>query len=197
MTVSDVTGVVLAGGQGRRMGGTDKGLVEINGVPMIRYVLDRLVPQVRTVLINANRNQDVYARYGFPVITDSVGGFAGPLAGMATALEHADTPWVLTVPCDSPLLSGELVKRMLASVATDAAEIGVASDGDRMHPVFTLLQRELLPSVLAFLDRGERKIDRWFAEHATSVVDFSDCAEAFLNVNRPEDKTIIAQRLKQ
>ena len=193
---SDVTGVVLAGGQGRRMGGSDKGLVTIDCAPMIQYVLQRLAPQVNSILINANRNQNTYARFGLPVISDTISGFAGPLAGMATALEKAKTRWVLTVPCDSPLLPNDLVQRMYSQVTDAGAEIGVADDGQRMHPVFTLLQRDLLPSILAFLERGERKIDRWFAEHHTCIVDFSDCAEAFLNVNRLEDKTMIEDRLK-
>lgn len=193
---SDVTGVVLAGGQGRRMGGADKGLVTVDGAPMIQYVLERLAPQVNSVLINANRNQDTYARFGIPVISDTISGFAGPLAGMATALEKANTRWILTVPCDSPLLPSDLVQRMYSRVTEAGAEIGVADDGQRMHPVFTLLQRDLLPSVLEFLERGERKIDRWFAEHRTCIVDFSDCAEAFLNVNRLEDMAMIEDRLK-
>jgi len=191
----DITGVVLAGGQGRRMGGSDKGLVEIAGRPMIEHVLERLAPQVEQVLINANRNQERYARYGYPVIADSVGEFFGPLAGMATAMQNALTPWILTVPCDSPLLASNLARRMYDEISKQDAEIAVANDGERMHPVFTLLNRKLLNSVLAFLERGERKIDRWFAAHNTVVVDFSDCSEAFLNVNRPEDKLILETRL--
>jgi len=177
------------------MGGHDKGLVEIAGRPMIEHVLQRLAPQTEQVLINANRNHEQYGRYGYPVIQDVVGEFYGPLAGMATALQHSATDWVLTVPCDSPLVAVDLAQRMYSDAMTAGADIAVASDGERMHPVFTLLNKSLLDSVLSFLERGERKIDLWFAEHNTTVVDFSDCPEAFLNVNRPEDKQSIELRL--
>jgi molybdopterin-guanine dinucleotide biosynthesis protein A len=177
------------------MGGSDKGLVPIAGRPMIEHVLERLVPQVKQVLINANRNLDRYSQYGFPVVCDSVGDFAGPLAGMASAMQNAKQAWLLTVPCDSPLLPADLAERMYAQMIRDDAEIAVADDGERMHPVFCLLRRDLLASVLEFLDGGERKIDRWFGQHHTVVVDFSDNPDAFLNVNRREDKALLEAKL--
>lgn len=177
------------------MGGLDKGLMPIAGKPMIEHVLERLAPQVATVMINANRNTDRYGQYGCLVVRDSVGDFAGPLAGMATAMQNAKQDWVLTVPCDSPLLPADLAERMFAQIIRDSAEIAVADDGERMHPVFCLLRRDLLSSVLNFLDGGGRKIDRWFSHHHTLVVDFSDNKDAFLNVNRPEDKALLEAKL--
>jgi len=171
------------------MGGHDKGLVEIAGRPMIEYVLQSLRPQVKDVMINANRNTAIYARYGIPVIADGLAGFNGPLAGMASGMQAARTPMIITVPCDSPFVPADLVQR-LASAKQDAnADIAVADNGERIQPVFALLDRELLASLEGFLGRGERKIDRWFAEHRCASVDFSDRPETFINVNTPEEVT--------
>lgn len=169
------------------MGGRDKGLVEVAGRPMIEYVLEALRPQVNTVLINANRNMETYARYGAAVIPDALPGFHGPLAGMASGMGAAHTPLIMTVPCDSPFVPTDLVQR-LASAKQDAnAEIAVAHDGKRMQPVFSMLDTALLNALETFLGRGERKIDRWFAEHRITIVDFSDRPETFINVNTPEE----------
>jgi len=169
------------------MGGVDKGLIEYRGQPLIEHVLAALAPQVHTVIINANRNLERYRSYGTDVVSDIVGDFAGPLAGMASGMQSIKTKYMVSVPCDSPLVSMDLVARLYSSLEQDDAEISVAHDGIRMHPVFTLMQRDLLPSILDFLKRGERKIDQWFANHRLAVADFSDQTEMFLNLNRPED----------
>lgn len=182
-----VCGVVLAGGRGTRMGGVDKGFVEVAGRPMIEYVIEALVPQVDVLLVSANRNQERYARYGHPVIGDDAQGFQGPLAGMASALRRADAEYLVTVPCDSPLVPPDLVERLRARLDEAGAEICCAHGGGRMQPVFCLLRTDLAPSLDAFLAGGGRKIDAWFAGHRTVTADFSDRPDAFLNVNAPED----------
>jgi molybdopterin-guanine dinucleotide biosynthesis protein A len=194
---SDVTGVVLAGGRGRRMGGVDKGLATLAGKPMVAHVLDVLCRQVGIVMINANRSIDEYAKFGYPVVADIVGDYSGPLAGMATALQHAVTPYVLTAPCDSPLLAEDLAERLYATLVNEDAEISVAHDGQRMHPVFVLMQRQLLPSLRAYLEAGERKIDCWFERHRLAISDFSDEPDTFLNVNSPEERAALELKLAE
>jgi len=193
----EITGVVLAGGRGSRMGGEDKGLVELDGRPMVEYVIARLRSQVGAIVISANRNQERYAALGFPVVPDLLGGYQGPLAGMASALQAASTPYVVTVPCDSPLIGDDLVERLAAALVREAADVAVAYDGQRTHPVFLLLKRALLPSLLAFLEAGERKIDLWFARHRVAQADFSDCPEAFINVNDPAEHRALEARLRE
>ena len=194
----EITAVVLAGGRARRMGGEDKGLVEVAGKPMVAHTVDVLRTQTAEVIVNANRNADAYrAVTGCRVIADTVGGFAGPLAGMASALEASANRLLLTTPCDSPLVTGELGPRLHAALARDGAEIAVAHDGERMQPVFALLARELLPNLLAFLGTGERKIDRWYATRHTVTADFSDALDTFLNVNTPLERDRLERRLAQ
>ena len=190
-----VTGVILAGGRGARMGGVDKGLVEVAGRPMVEHVLAAVERQAGAVAINANRSAERYARYGHPVIADRMDGFQGPLAGMASALAAAATEFVLVVPCDSPLVDVSLGPRLHAALVEREADVAVAHDGERMHPVFVLLRRAARARLDDFLARGERKIDHWFAEEKTAVVDFSDLPEMFLNVNREEDRSRLEARL--
>ena len=191
----DITGVVLAGGQARRMGGTDKGLIELAGRPMIEYVLDSLQPQVQAILINANRNLDRYRQYGHPVIPDRDGAYSGPLAGMASAMGVARTRYILTAPCDSPLLPGDLAHRLLDALRTESAELAVAHDGERLQPVFALIDVSLRPSLEQALANDERKIDRWYGRHVTAVADFSDQKDAFRNVNTPQELEHLAERI--
>ncbi len=193
--LADITGVVLAGGRGERMGGIDKGLIPLNGRPMVQYVLEALRPQVGRIFINANRNQAQYAALGYDVVPDSVGGYLGPLAGMASAMRVAATPYVLTAPCDSPLVVADLAQRLYTALVSERADISAAHDGERLHPVFALLRRDLLPSLEAYLAAGERKIDRWFAGHRLAIADFSDLADAFLNVNDPQERAALEARL--
>ena len=191
-----VTGVILAGGRGSRMGGVDKGLVEVAGRPMIEHVLAAIEPQAGTVAINANRSAPRYARYGYPVIPDRIDGFQGPLAGMASGLESAATEFVLIVPCDSPLVDPVLGPRLHAALVERAANVAVAHDGERLHPVFVLMRCAVVSGLRDFLGRGGRKIDRWFEGEKTTVVDFSDLPDMFLNVNREADRTRLEGRLK-
>lgn len=192
---ADVTGVVLAGGRARRMGGRDKGLVELAGRPMVDYVLEALRPQVAATLINANRSHEHYAAYGCEVVADSFGDFSGPLAGMASAMGHAATDFIVTVPCDTPLLPACLAERLCRALEADAADLAVAHDGERMQPVFALLRVALLPDLRRALAAGERKIDRWYAAHRVALADFSDRPEAFVNVNSPEELEAVGARL--
>jgi len=193
---SEITGVVLAGGRARRMGGEDKGLVEVAGRPMVEHVVDALRPQVKTLLINANRNLDVYRALGrCAVVADTLGDFAGPLAGMASAMQEAATTYVLTAPCDSPLVSGRLAELLYATLAAEDAEVCVAHDGERMQPVFALLRRDLHESIVAYLRSGERKIDQWYAQRRVACGDLSAYPDTFANINTPEDRRRIEARL--
>src|SRR5262245_19682862 len=160
----EVTGTVLAGGQGRRMVGVDKGLDLLDGRPMVTRVLERLRPQVAEILINANQNAERYAVFGDPVVPDTVGGFAGPLAGLHAGLTRAAHDYVVTVPCDSPFLPADLVRRLGEGLgARKETRLAVAKTFDQPHPVFCLARRSVLPHLAAFLDAGGRKIDAWYA----------------------------------
>ena len=183
----DVTGVVLAGGQGSRMGGVDKGLQEFRGRPMVAHVLEALAPQVGELLVNANRNPEAYERFGYRVIADEIPGFAGPLAGFERGLAHAGGALVVTAPCDSPFLPRDLVARLRAGLERHDAELAVAKTGDQAHPVFCLMRRDVHASLAAFLASGQRKIDRWYATHRFVEVPFDDEADAFLNINTREE----------
>ena len=183
----DVTGIVLAGGMGRRMGGVDKGLVLLDGRPMVEHVLARLTPQVGNVIINANQNIERYAKFGRAVCPDTIGGFAGPLAGLHAGLSQAATSHVVTVPCDSPFLPLDLVARLAAGMARASAQIAVAKTFDQPHPVFALVSRNVLAHLTAFLTAGGRKIDAWYATLALVEVAFDDEVEAFRNINTAEE----------
>jgi molybdopterin-guanine dinucleotide biosynthesis protein A len=182
-----ITGVILAGGQGRRMGGADKGLQELGGRPMAAHVLERLAPQVGAVLISANRNLERYAELGCPVLPDTLHGYAGPLAGLQAALAQATTPLLVTAPCDSPFLPADLVARLHDGLVAQQAELAVACADGRAHRAFCLLRRELLPGLDAFLAAGERRVGLWHASLKVAEVDFSDEAAAFGNINTTED----------
>lgn len=182
-----VTGVVLAGGEARRMGGRDKGLLELAGRPLAAYALDALKPVAGTVLISANRHRESYVKFGCPVIADRAGGFHGPLAGLLSAMEAAHSPVLLAVPCDTPLLDAGLLRRILAPLSDAAVEIAVAHDGHRLHPVIMAVRSNLSGSVADFLAAGERKLGLWIERHRWVAVDCSDRAEALVNVNTPED----------
>jgi len=185
-----ITGVVLAGGRGSRMGGVDKGLQPWQGEPLALHALRRLQPQVGHLLINANRNREDYAAMGVPVCADALPDHPGPLAGFLAGLTHCSTPWLVTVPCDSPRFPADLVERLAAAALQAGAEVAMAAtteDGRlQPQPVFCLLQAGLQGSLLAFLQAGGRKIDRWTGEQRHVLVPFDD-ASAFFNANTPED----------
>lgn len=191
-----ITGLVLAGGRASRMGGQDKGLVPLAGQPMVSHVLARLRPQVQDLLINANRNTSSYAGLGARVVADRMPEFPGPLAGMASGLAAAETPWVVSAPCDSPLIPPDLVDRLRCALEAEDADLAVVETAGRLQPVFALLPVRLLADLEACLADGERKIDRWFRRHRMAVADFSDCPQAFINVNTPEERDALEQRLQ-
>lgn len=178
-----ITGVVLAGGKGRRMGGVDKGLQLFRGRTLIESVLARLQPQVSEILISANQNLSTYRKFGHKVTDDLVTGYAGPLAGLHSALSAASHDLVLTVPCDSPFLPEDLAARLEAALNANDAEIAVARTGQQAHPVFCLARRALLPHLARFLSEGGRKIDAWYANLNMTDVAFDDQADAFANFN--------------
>ena len=187
----DITGLILAGGRGSRMGGVDKGLQNFRGMPLALHTLMRLGPQVGPVMINANRNLAAYESFGAEVWPDVISGFAGPLAGFLTGLERCETDYLVTVPCDTPLFPQDLVGRLVEGLEREDAEIAMAAareeDGQvRTQPVFSLLKREVLESLVKFTQGGGRKIDAWTAQHRTVVVPFDregDDPTAFANAN--------------
>ncbi|ABE44210.1 molybdenum cofactor guanylyltransferase [Polaromonas sp. JS666] len=191
--VEAITGVILAGGRGSRMGGVDKGLQNFNGVPLALHTLLRLSPQVGDIMINANRNLAAYESFGVPVWPDStgLGDYAGPLAGFLTGLERCETPYMLTVPCDTPLFPEDLVARMAEAFVREGADFAVAcapeEDGQlRPQPVFCLMRTGMLESLVQFTKDGGRKIDAWTAQHKTVLVPFdrpTDDARGFFNAN--------------
>jgi len=186
-----ITGVILAGGQAKRMEGQDKGLVNLGNRPLIEWVIDSLEPQVGSLIINANRNFEIYHQYNLRIIADFYENYCGPLAGMASAMIKVKTPLMATVPCDSPFIPEDLITRLYQSLDKNKAEIAVAHNGDRMQPVFTLMKTSLSTSIKKFLENGERKIDKWFEKHKLAITDFSDKPDMFLNINTPEDLEMI------
>ncbi|MGU9958319.1 MAG: molybdenum cofactor guanylyltransferase MobA [Arenicellales bacterium WSBS_2016_MAG_OTU3] len=196
-TASLVTAVVLAGGRARRMGGQDKGLLDIAGQMLVEHITTALEPQVDHIAINANRNVEQYAALGYPVWQDVVDDFQGPLAGMLTALKKSTDAFVLTLPCDGPIVASDLVWRMLAQQRLEDSDIVVAHNGERLQPVYCLLRTALVESLSQFLQSGERKIDNWFSQHGFAVCDFSDNPDMFLNANTPEELTALEGKLKR
>jgi len=192
--IERITGVILAGGKARRMGGEDKGLIALHGKPLIEHIITALKPQVDSIIINANRNLERYREYGFPVVEDMLGEFFGPLAGMASGMQATEKPYILTVPCDSPFIPGTMADILLRALNDARADISVAHDGVRLQPVFALLRCELLPGLLAYLEAGGRKIDTWYEQQRMATADFSAWPDTFLNLNTPEDKQVLERK---
>jgi molybdopterin-guanine dinucleotide biosynthesis protein A len=197
MNTRGITGIILAGGMGRRMGGVDKGLVDLDGLPFVAHVLARLSPQVGDVLISANQNLDRYGAFGVPVVPDAIGGFAGPLAGLHAGMTAATRDLVVTVPCDSPFLPGDLVARLRVALNAHSAQLAVARTFDQPHPVFALVRRDVLPHLTAFLAAGGRKIDAWYATLKAVEVAFDDEAQAFRNINTADELAAAAAHDKR
>jgi molybdenum cofactor guanylyltransferase len=191
----NITAVILAGGRARRMHGEDKGLIELLGKPLLDYIIAGLRPQVGSILVNANRNLARYREFGYRVIEDILDDFCGPLAGMATAMQAAGTPLLLTLPCDSPFVPAHLADTLYRAMTATGAQISVAHDGERMQQVHALLRCALLPDLLDYLDNGGRRVDTWYAQHRTALADFSASPEVFLNLNTPQDKQVIEAKL--
>ncbi len=186
---SEITGLVLAGGRGSRMGGADKGLQNHRGLPLALHALLRLQPQVGHAMINANRNLAAYDSMGVPVWPDPLADYPGPLAGLLAGLEHCETPYLVSVPCDTPDFPADLVERLSLALQAEDAEIAMAATRDdhghgglQPQPVFCLLRASLIDSLVAFLQGGQRKIDRWTAQHRCATAVFDDAA-AFFNAN--------------
>jgi molybdenum cofactor guanylyltransferase len=178
-----ITGLILAGGQGRRMGGRDKGWVEWRGKPLVRHSLEALAPQVGGLLISANRNLEAYRALGWPVLSDTLPGFAGPLAGIAAALAVCQTPYLLVVPCDVPELPADLAARLWDALHTADQPIAAVRDGERLQPLLALWRRDLLPALSAYLQAGERKVQAFYAAQGYAVADFS--GHLLANLNAP------------
>jgi len=186
----DITGLIVAGGRGSRMGSVDKGLQVFRGASLIQHVMQRFAPQVQTLLINANQNLDIYEGFGVPILPDAILGFAGPLAGLQTGLIHSTTPYLAMVPCDSPFLPNDLVQRLRTGLEEGAADLSVVITGDvlrhQVHPVFCLMKATVLPELTSFLQSGERKMQDWIASLNIAKVHFPDDA-AFRNINTLDD----------
>lgn len=187
MDTALITGLILAGGLGRRMGGMDKGLVALDRRPLVAHVLQRLAPQVGAVLINANRHGDSYGAFGCPVIADRVAGHAGPLAGLDAGLAACATPFLACVPCDSPFLPADLVARLADTLEGAGAEVAVAQAGGRLHPVFALMRCAVAPALTDYLDRGGRRVETWLNSLHTVICAFDENPAAFDNLNTPDD----------
>lgn len=195
ITSEHITGLILAGGRAQRMGGIDKGLIPFHGKPLIESAISRLKPQVSTILINANRSITKYAHYGYPVLMDETPDFSGPLAGFAVGLKHCKTPYLLTSPCDSPLLPDDLAQKMADELESNNLELVFASSREDdgkiwAQPVFCLMKSHLQDSLDTFLNKGDLKIDRWFKELRSGTVVFEN-PQAFANVNTPEELAVL------
>ena len=182
-----VSGIVLAGGKARRMGGTDKGLIPCGGRPLISYAIEALRPLCGHLFINANRSLQEYERFGLPLIQDSIAGFQGPLAGILSGLETATTPYLLVSPCDCPRLETATLARLLGSLEAQRMDIALASDGERLHPVVMALRTHLASDLAGWLASGKRRIDAWARRHRWIGLDLSDAANQFVNINTPRD----------
>jgi len=182
-----ISGVVLAGGKARRMGGEDKGLIVFDGRPLVAHVLERLAPQVDDILISANRNQEAYTGFGWTVIADEMEGFAGPLAGIASTLRRTDADAIVTAPCDGPWLPLDLVQRLRECMVQSDAPICAAHDGTRLQQAYALIHRSALPGLDAYMQAGGRRLEEWFKRESMATADFSDRPSAFANINTPQN----------
>lgn len=193
----EITALILAGGKSRRMGGRDKGLLPFGEGLLVGHVIRAVMPQVGAVMISANRHREEYGRYGLPVLADPIADFQGPLAGFLAGLQAMQTPYLLTLPCDGPVVIPDLAQRLAAGMDAADADIAVAHDGQRLQPVYALLHARVLPGLRQALDDGERKIDRWYPRHNWVTVDFSDVPQQFSNINTPEDYATAGQAVGQ
>ena len=190
-----MSSVILSGGRATRMGGVDKGLIQLQNKPLIAHVINRLQPQVDEIIINANREIAQYKTFDLAVLQDENPEFLGPLAGMLLGLKHSKHDLVLSVPCDSPLLPLDLGARLLNGLVLTKSEVAVVSSDGSAHPVFCLMKKSVLPSLIAFLDAGERKVSTWQKSQKYVEIDFSDSSEAFTNLNTFEDLKALELKL--
>lgn len=181
----NITAVILAGGKGSRLGGVDKGLVELNKTALIQHLIKRIQPQVSSIIISANRNLNVYADFGFPVFEDEITDYAGPLAGILKALQQCQSEWLLVVPADSPFIPTDLASRLSQNIQSN--KLAIPHDGQYLHPTFALIHKSLESSLKTFLDKGERKARVWMQQQPHTIVDFSDQIDAFININTEDE----------
>ncbi|HCT5532663.1 TPA: molybdenum cofactor guanylyltransferase MobA [Enterobacter cloacae] len=181
----EIIGVVLAGGRATRMAGKDKGLQQLNGKPLWQHVADTLADQVAAMAISANRHIDIYQRSGYPVYQDTLGDYAGPLAGMLSVMQQSEAEWFVFCPCDTPFIPSCLVERLVQF--RDSAPVVWVHDGERDHPAITLIHRSLVPALQDYLTAGERRVMVFMRQSGGHSVDFSDWKSAFVNVNTTED----------
>ena len=187
ITTGDITAVILAGGSGERMGGVDKGLIHLDGKTLVQHLVERLQPQVEKIVINANRNIEIYRELGYPVIEDTITGFAGPLAGIDSVMRTIDTPYILTVPCDTPKIPKDLVRRLVDAANDAGKKIAVVHDHERLQPAHALLPVSLKHELDSWIVSGRRSIQEWLTLYDFAVADFSDKSGAFINLNTPSD----------
>jgi molybdopterin-guanine dinucleotide biosynthesis protein A len=190
-----ISAIILAGGRATRMNGIDKGWALLKQRALISHVIARLSPQVDDITINANRELERYAMLGYPVWADTYPDFVGPLAGISLGLQHAQHQFLLSVPCDCPLLPLDLADRLLAAINQHQAEIAVASSHGRSHPVFCLCKKSVLPSLQSYLQQGNRRVSDWQKSLAYVEVDFTDTAQAFINLNTADDLAALEWQL--
>ena len=198
-----IDALILCGGRAERMGGMDKGLIELHHKPLVTWVIERIKPQVRQILINANRNQEIYSQWGYPIFPDATPDYAGPLAGFQAGLSATRAEYLLVVPCDSPLVPINLVRELFRGFNSEQTQLTyvatpvISEDGEtsfQTHPVFCLMKSNVLPSLNNFIHSGQRKIDKWFKElHSVQIV-FNDDS-AFANINSPDELKEITQKL--
>ncbi len=184
---SKITGLILAGGLARRMNGQDKGLILYQGRPLIEHLLSAFAPQVQSLIISANRNQIRYLQYSNQVYQDEYGDFSGPLAGIATALKHCQTDWLVCTPCDAISLPSDFVQRLYQQVKQEQTLITIAHDGTRLQPLYTLLHRSLLPNLEDYLNNNNQQVTQWMMQQNPTVTDFSKNAKDFRNINYLDD----------
>jgi molybdenum cofactor guanylyltransferase len=194
-SINNITGLILAGGRARRMSGQDKGLIQFRGIAIVQRIAQQLHSQCESICINANRNASAYSKFGYAVFPDELADYQGPLSGMLTGLNNVTTPWMITTPCDGPFVAEDYVARMKSAVTTNHHSIAVASCNGRLQPVYALLNQSLINNLETFLHSGERKIDKWYQQHAYSVVDFTDSPEMFENINTPEQLQALENRI--
>lgn len=185
-TNCDVTVVILAGGSSRRMHGKDKGLLPLHGKPLISHVIERIAPQTEHLYINCNNNRDRYSDFGYPLLSDTLPGGLGPLAGLLGAMESSDSDYILSIPCDTPYLPTDLLARMCNNLRQNKAEVCTVSDGERTHPVILLASRQLKNGLHEYIHSGGRKVLDWYKRQNHCITDFSDQPDAFANINTPE-----------
>ncbi len=192
---NNITAVILAGGKGKRLGGKDKGLVLYHNKPLIEHILEKIETQVSTVLISANRNNALYSTYGYAVIKDEMLDYQGPLAGFYTAMKNTQTEYIITLPCDGPLISYDLVTRLRKCLQHNPTKIAVAHDGQRLQPTYALIPVTYLSDLNKFMRNGGRSIYQWYAQYAIISCDFSDIPYIFANINTEEQRQQMERKI--